>query len=120
EVMVAASALTPKGATAPLDVQDYSWSPDGRMLLVFTNTKPVWRLNTRGDYWVLDRKSGGTRQLGGREAKPSTLMFAKFSPDGGRVAYVRENNLYVYDLVSGGITALTTDGSPLLIDGTVD
>jgi dipeptidyl-peptidase 4 len=120
EVMVAASALTPKGATAPLDVQDYAWSPDGRMLLVFTNTKPVWRLNTRGDYWVLDRKSGGLRQLGGREAKPSTLMFAKFSPDGGRVAYVRENNLYVEDLDSGGITALTTDGSRTLINGTFD
>ena len=28
-------------------------------------------------------------------------MFAKFSPDGGRVAYVRENNLYVEDLASG-------------------
>ena len=120
EGLVAASALTPKGATAPLDVQDYSWSPEGRMLLVFTNTKPVWRLNTRGDYWVLDRKSGGLRQLGGREAKPSTLMFAKFSPDGGRVAYVRENNLYVEDLGSGGITALTTDGSPTLINGTFD
>jgi len=90
------------------------------MLLVFTNTKPVWQLNTRGDYWVLDRKSGGLRQLGGREAKPSTLMFAKFSPDGGRVAYVRENNLYVEDLGSGGITALTTDGSRTLINGTFD
>ena len=39
-------------------------------------------------------------------------MFAKFSPDGSRVGYVRENNLYVEDLASGAITALTTDGSP--------
>src|SRR5439155_6219407 len=115
-------ALTPKGATAPLDVQDYSWSPDGRMLLVFTNTKPVWRLNTRGDYWVLDRKSGGLRQLGGREAKPSTLMFAKFSPDGGRVAYVREHDLYVERLegAAPAITRLTRDGSPTRINGTFD
>ena len=90
------------------------------MLLVFTNTQPVWRLNTRGDYWVLDRTSGKLRQLGGRDAKPSTLMFAKFSPDGGRVAYVRENNLYVEDLASGAITPLTTDGSRTLINGTFD
>ena len=47
-------------------------------------------------------------------------MFAKFSPDGGRVAYVRENNLYVEDLASGAITALTTDGSRTLINGTFD
>jgi dipeptidyl-peptidase-4 len=47
-------------------------------------------------------------------------MFAKFSPDGGRVAYVRENNLYVEDIVSGIITPLTTDGSRTLINGTFD
>jgi dipeptidyl-peptidase-4 len=120
EVMVTARELTPRGAGGPLAVEDYAWSPDGRKLLVFTNTRPVWRLNTRGDYWVLDRANGALRQLGGREAKPSTLMFAKFSPDGGRVAYVRENNLYVEDLASGAITALTTDGSRTLINGTFD
>ena len=64
--------------------------------------------------------SGALKQLGGADAKPSTLMFAKFSPDGGRVGYVRENNLYVEDLASGGITALTTDGSRTLINGTFD
>ncbi len=120
EVMVAARELTPKGAEAPLAVESYAWSPDQRKLLVFTNTQPVWRLNTRGDYWVLDRTSGELRQLGGRDARPSTLMFAKFSPDGGRVGYVRENNLYVEDLGSGGISPLTTDGSRTLINGTFD
>jgi dipeptidyl-peptidase-4 len=120
EVQVAAAALTPRGAEGPLEVEDYAWSPDQRKLLVFTNTQPVWRLNTRGDYWVLDRATGNLRQLGGRDAKPSTLMFAKFSPDGGRVAYVRENNLYVEDLASGAITPLTTDGSRTLINGTFD
>jgi dipeptidyl-peptidase-4 len=120
DVLVAAGALTPKGAQGPLEVEDYAWSPDQRKLLVFTNTQPVWRLNTRGDYWVLDRASGELRQLGGRDAKPSTLMFAKFSPNGGRVAYVRENNLYVEDLASGTITPLTADGSRTLINGTFD
>ena len=100
----------PPGDTAALDVEDYGWSPDGTRLLVFTNSQPVWRSNTRGDYWVLDRASGKLRKLGGPEAKPSTLLFAKFSPDGGRVGYVRENNLYVEDLATGAITQLTTDG----------
>jgi dipeptidyl-peptidase-4 len=120
EVLIPARQLAPEGAAEPLAVEDYAWSPDGRMLLVFTNTRPVWRLNTRGDYWVLDRTSGKLRQLGGPQAKPSTLMFAKFGPDGTRVAYVRENNLYVEDLASGRITALTTDGSRTLINGTFD
>ena len=120
EVLVSARQLVPAGADAPLEVEDYAWSPDFKQVLIFTNTQPVWRLNTRGDYWALDRASGRLRQLGGSEAKPSTLMFAKFSPDGGRVAYVRENNLYVEDLAGGAITALTRDGSRTLINGTFD
>ncbi|MGH7525679.1 MAG: S9 family peptidase [Gemmatimonadales bacterium] len=119
EIMISARALIPQGDSLPIEVEDYYWSPDGKQLLVFTNTKPVWRLNTRGDYWLLDRTSGRLRRLGGREAKPSTLMYAKFAPEGGRVAYVRENDLYVEDL-SGGITRLTTDGSRTLINGTFD
>jgi dipeptidyl-peptidase-4 len=88
-------------------------------MLVYTNSKKVWRQNTRGDYWVLDVASGKLTKLGG-EAKPSTLMFAKFSPDGKRVGYVRENNLYVENLADGKITQLTSDGSRTLINGTSD
>jgi dipeptidyl-peptidase-4 len=120
EVLVSAGQLVPKGDSVPLDVEDYAWSPDGNMLLVFTNTRPVWRLNTRGDYWVLDRAKRELHQLGGKDAKPSTLLFAKFSPDGRKVGYVRENNLYVEDVASGAITALTTDGSRTMINGTFD
>jgi dipeptidyl-peptidase 4 len=120
QVLVVARQLIPQGDSVPLQVEEYAWSPDTSMLLIFTNTRPVWRLNTRGDYWVLERANGKLRRLGGPSAKPSTLMFAKFSPDGRRVAYVRENNLYVEDLASGTITALTTDGSRTLINGTFD
>jgi dipeptidyl-peptidase-4 len=120
QVLLVARQFIPRGDSLPLRVEEYAWSPDTSQLLIFTNTKPVWRLNTRGDYWVLERASGRLRKLGGEAAKPSTLMFAKFSPDGRRVAYVRENNLYVEDLASGSITALTKDGSRTLINGTFD
>ena len=119
-VLVAASAITPPGDTTALEVEDYLWSPDGTRLLIFTNSQPVWRQNNRGDYWVLDRTSGRLQKLGGAEARPSTLLFAKFSPDGRRVGYVRENNLYVEDLASGSITQLTSDGSKTIINGTFD
>jgi dipeptidyl-peptidase-4 len=120
QVMISAAQLTPPGDTMPLAIDDYSWSPDGNMLLVFTNSQPVWRTNSRGDYWVLDRRSGPIRKLGGADAKESTLMFAKFSPDGRKVGYVRENNLYVEDLAGGAITQLTKDGSRTVINGTFD
>src|SRR5690606_35859284 len=109
-VLITAAQLTPPGDSAPLAIENYIWSADRNRVLIFTNSERVWRTNTRGDYWVLDRESGRLKKLGGTAAKPSTLMFAKFSPDGDRVGYVRENNLYVEDLASGAITQLTQDG----------
>jgi dipeptidyl-peptidase-4 len=118
-VLVAAEKLVPNGQTAPLQIQNYIWSPDHKMLLIYTNSKKVWRLNTRGDYWALDLTAGKLSKLGGN-ATPSTLMFAKFSPDGKRVGYVRENNLYVETLADNHITQLTKDGSRTIINGTFD
>ena len=63
-VLVAGSRLVPPGASTALDIDDYVWSADGRRLLIFTNTRKVWRDNTRGDYWVLDVASGGLKQVG--------------------------------------------------------
>ncbi|RPJ74424.1 MAG: S9 family peptidase, partial [Desulfobacteraceae bacterium] len=97
EILVPASRLVPPGAAEPLRIADYLWSPDGSRLLVFTNTARVWRTNSRGDYWVLDLATWRLRRLGG-DAPASTLMFAKFSPDGRSAGYVRGNDLYVEDL----------------------
>lgn len=118
-VLIAAASLIPKGASTPLVIDDYAWSKDGRKLLIFTNSKQVWRQNTRGDYWVFDIAAKKLQQVG-RNAAVSTLMFAKFSPDGTRVGYVRENNLYVENLATGYITPLTRNGSKRFINGTFD
>lgn len=119
-ILVPAARLIPRGDTLPLNVESYGWSNDEKQLLVFTNSQPVWRQNTRGDFWALDLSTWRLRKLGGNGAKESTLMFAKFAPEGRRVAYVRENNLYVEDLNTGAITQLTRDGSRVMINGTFD
>lgn len=119
EILVASARLIPEGESKPLEIEDYIWSEDGTKLLIFTNTERVWRRNTRGDYWVLDLGTWELRKLGG-DAEPSTLMFAKFSPDGRRVAYVREMNIYVQDLKSWKIKRLTKDGGGHIINGTSD
>ena len=75
--------MTPGGATAPLAVEGYEWSTDLRRALLFTNSRRVWRENTRGDYWLLDRSARTLRKIGGA-APESSLMFAKLSPDGTR------------------------------------
>ena len=94
EVLVPAEKLLPPNAKEPLSVQGYELSKDLDLVLIYTNSAKVWRQNTRGDYWTLRRSTDKLTKLGG-DAKPSTLMFAKLSPDGTRVGYVRENNLYL-------------------------
>jgi dipeptidyl-peptidase-4 len=112
--LVTGAELGPAGAIA-----DVAFSADGSRALLFTNTRKVWRLNTRGDYWVLDLHTRQLRQIA-RDAPPSSLMFAKFSPDGSRVAYVRRQNLYVEDLAGGRVTPLTATRERDVINGTSD
>ncbi len=119
DIFVSAQSLTAPGQSKPLDIDNYIWSADGKKLLVFTNTKRVWRENTRGDYWVLDLDSGDLKKLGG-DAEESTLMFAKFAPTCDRVAYVCKRNVYVQDLGSMRIRQLTRDGSERIVNGTSD
>jgi dipeptidyl-peptidase 4 len=118
-VLISKAILTPQGTSAPLKVSFYNLNENLGKALIFTNTKKVWRLNTRGDYWVLDLKTGSLKQLG-RTLPPSSLMFAKLSPDGKSAAYVSGNNIYIEDLTNSELKALTRDGSVTLINGTFD
>ncbi len=118
-ILVSASFLFPEGAQEPLAIHGYEWSPDGARLLVYTNSKRVWRQNTRGDYWVLDLENFDLRQLG-IDRPESSLMFAKFDPAGERVAYVSEHDIFVEDIASGEVVRLTSDGTKTLINGTFD
>lgn len=119
KILVNAKQLIPAGEGKPLSIANYTWSNDNSKLLVFTNTRKVWRQNSRGDYWVLNLANGRLSQLG-KGLEEATLMFAKFSPDGGRVAYVSKLNIYAEDITTGVITKLTKDGGGNIINGTFD
>jgi len=119
EVLVDAEKLVPTNSNDPIQVSDYHWSNDNSLILLFTNTQRVWRHHTRGDYWVLNMNSGKLIQLG-RSLKPATLMFAKFSPEGKKVAFVSEHNIFVEDLLAGEIRQLTFDGGLRYVNGTFD
>jgi dipeptidyl-peptidase-4 len=118
-VVVAAGDLIPSGRKRPLVVRGFHWSADGRRLLIFTNTRRVWRTHTRGDYWLFDLRAKALRQIGATK-KSAHLMFAKFCPRGMRVAYVYENDLYVEHLETRHSTRLTHRDSPEWINGTSD
>ncbi|HUR11283.1 MAG TPA: S9 family peptidase [Flavitalea sp.] len=118
-IAISKKQLTPEGQTKQLTLRSYQFAPAGSKLLIYTNSKKVWRLDTRGDYWLLDSSTGILKQLG-KSRPPSSLMFAKLSPDGSKVAYVSDYNLYVEDLSENKITPLTVDGNRKFINGTFD
>ena len=119
ETLIPASMLVKPGTQDTLQVRSFSFNTDHSLVLIYTNTRRVWRYDTRGDYWVLNMNNGKLQQLG-KTLPESSLIFAKFSPDSRKAAYVSRNNIYVEDLSNGLITAVTSDGTDEIINGTFD
>ena len=118
-LIIPAEKLIPPGAKEAIRIQDFEFSKNLDLVLIYTNSARVWRRNTRGDYWTYRISTGKLTKLGA-DAKPSTLQFAKLSPDGSSVGYVRENNLYVEPADGGPAVKLTADGTEDIINGTFD
>jgi dipeptidyl-peptidase-4 len=114
-VVARAELLSAQGKR--LDVEDLTLSGDEQQALLFHNSVQVWRANTRGLFDVYDFRSGKLTPV---SVKPGLQMFAKVSPDGKKVAFVRDNNLFVTDLATGREEQLTSDGSENVINGTTD
>jgi dipeptidyl-peptidase-4 len=111
------SQLAAAGFTG--EIEKLVWNDSKTKVLVYTNSKKVWRENTKGDYWFFDLTTGKGKQLG-KSLDASSLMFAKFSSDNENVAYVSKHNIYAENLNTGKITPLTTDGTDKIINGTFD
>lgn len=92
---------------------------DATYALDFVNRQRVWRYATRGDYELVNLKTGEKRKLGAGLPEAS-LMFAKFSPDGTKVAYVSKNNIYMEFCEGGQREQLTFDGNETIVNGTFD
>lgn len=119
EILVKSSQLIPADSNKPLSVSSYEFSADRSHVLIYTNTKRVWRQNTRGDYWVLNLATGKLQKVGSGRPE-SSLMFAKFSPNGKSVAYVYDRNIYVEDIKAQIVVPITKTDGPHIINGTSD
>jgi dipeptidyl-peptidase-4 len=102
-----------------IQIDDYAFSADGQKVLLYVDSEKVWRLNTRGYYYVFDLETRQLAPISDRDFGPQ--MFAKFDPAGERVAFVRNRNIVLVDLATGKETRLTTDGAAGgVINGTSD
>ena len=117
ETLVDIKALKlPKGISAE-KVSGYEFSEDENLVLIQVNSEPIYRRSSKETCLVYNRTSKQLNLL--EEGK--LVSNASFSPDGSKVAYVFENNLYAFDLATGQRMVLTADGAfNQVINGAAD
>jgi len=102
------------GKTIP--ASDYRVSDDKKRILFFTGREPIYRRSSKAAAYVYDVATKKTVAL-----NKGKVMHPSFSPDGSKIAYVLDNNLYLYDIASGANKAITTDGKwNVIINGNAD
>ncbi len=91
----------------PINAWDgYTMSSDEKSILLWTNSNPIYRYSFTADHYIYNIKDNKLERLseaGGEE-------IATLSPDGSKVAYVKDNNVLVKDLAAGTTATVTTDG----------
>lgn len=85
---------------------DYEFSDDESLVLLQTSYEPIYRRSFKADYYIYNIKDKTFRPLSANGKQ----QLATFSPDGSKVAFVRENNLFIVSLADGKETQVTTDG----------
>lgn len=98
-------------------MQGYRFSADEQKILVWSEVESIYRHSTKEKYFVYDRASKQFSSIfdGGK------FSLANFNPQGDKVAFVFENNMYVKDLQSGETTQITKDGEKnRIINGGMD
>src|SRR5699024_6977729 len=84
--------------------------------LLATHVEPIYRRSSRAIYYVYNLKNGELQKVSDQK-----IQDPSFSPDGSKVAYSFENNLYIKNLTNGEVTQITTDGERnKIINGTTD
>ncbi len=109
--------LFPAGQEASLEVDHVEFSSNGSLALLSTERERRWRRSHFARLWVFSVASGELREL---DPQHSPQMHAQFSPDARQVAYVHDGDLYLEELASAEVRALTTDGGGTVRNGDPD
>ena len=87
-------------------LNDYTFNADESRILLCTNKKAIYRRSFTADYYIYDFKNKEVKPLSGEGRQ----QLATFSPDGQRIAFVRDNNIFIHDLRFGSERQITFDG----------
>ncbi len=109
-VLVAAPDLRPIGASEPLSIEAYAFSPGGDVVLIRANPRWLGEVLGQGsELWTLELRTGLLRKVA--EAVSEGSLQGRFSPNGRWIVFQRGENLYVTDVAGARTTQLTADGA---------
>ncbi len=106
DTLVNGAKLVPEDEPLALRYNDYQLSKDEQKVLFATEMEPIYRRSTRAYYYIYDIADDSFRPLDDGQKQ----SYATFSPDGSKVAFVRDNNLFFKDLLTNELHQLTQDG----------
>jgi dipeptidyl-peptidase-4 len=106
QTLVTSKNLIPAGDTSPISMGGYSLSMDEKKILFSTDEEPIYRHSSKANYYFYDLTNSKLTFL----SKAGKQRLATFSPDGTKIAFVRDNNLFVVDLATGKEQQITKDG----------
>lgn len=97
-------------------IDSYSFDKAEKKILIASNSAQIFRHSFTADYFVYDISSKKLERFTNKQIQEPT-----FSADGTKIAYAFENNLYVYDALSGSHLQITNDGKKnAIINGITD
>ena len=100
-----------------IKMSHYQWTDDGKFLLIEGPVKSIWRHSTQAPFYLYNVS---TKEINALSKGNIHLRNVKLSPDGSKVGFVRDHNIYVVDLKSGKETAVTNDGTKNILNGEFD
>ncbi|MGF1533446.1 MAG: S9 family peptidase [Bernardetiaceae bacterium] len=103
---VVATLFDGSSSDPAIAIDDYELSADEQKLLIQTERAAIYRRSFKANYYVYDLQTKKLREL----SPKGKQSYATFSPDGSKVAFVRDNNLFYVDLASGEEFQITGDG----------
>ncbi len=115
ELMVSSNELIYE--QRPINMSTYSWTADGKYLLITGPQTSIWRHSIYAPYYLLNVKSKKIYALSDNDLY---LRNVKLSPDGKWVGYVRNHNLFINELSTNKEIQLTNDGSRNILNGEFD
>ncbi len=100
-----------------ITIGDYQFNSEENKIIIKTDVTPIYRRSYTASYFIYDRNNKSMTSVSDKGKQ----QYAALSPDGNKVAFVRDNNLFLKDLKTGNEKQVTIDGRPNeIINGSCD